>query len=117
MDARHKITWGPGYRIFECYECGHEWKEKSHDCQDLSEDACDICNELVWPHDYERHFEWPTDAYGNLVEDNDNRYSVVKTTLEDISIYHVRDNIVGMDVVTLYSKEEAEEICNEWNKD
>lgn len=65
---KHKQDWGPGYRLFKC-SCGHEWKDKSRHCESPSGDDCPKCmEEFVHPHGHEKHYEWPTDGAGNLLE-------------------------------------------------
>lgn len=70
----HKVDWGPGYRFFECEDCGHQWKEESRHCQSPSSEPCrmfmeDQCENYngVYPHGHEKHYEWPTDESGNLI--------------------------------------------------
>ena len=64
---KHKIDWGPGYRLFVCNGCRHQWKEKSRDCQSPSGEQCPNCeDEFVHPHSHEPHYEWPTDGSGNV---------------------------------------------------
>lgn len=59
----------PGYRFFKCDTCGNEWRERSRDCETMSISDCIGCGSLVTPVDYEAHPEWPTDKFGNLVEE------------------------------------------------
>jgi hypothetical protein len=68
-----KRTFGPGYRFFRCEddeECGHEWKDKSRDCQSFSGDDCPACGGWTSPFAHEFHYEWATDQFGNLVYPN-----------------------------------------------
>ena len=75
---KEKIDWGPGYRLFKCEICGHKWKEKSRDCTSPSSSICPNFNDNiekhdfnghVVPYDYEKHYEWETDGFGNLIKD------------------------------------------------
>jgi hypothetical protein len=70
---QHKVDWGPGYRLFLCSECCRFWIDKSRHCESQSGDGCSICGEWCIPYGYERHYEWPTDASGNLIETNINK--------------------------------------------
>lgn len=64
----HKKDWGPGYTFYKC-SCGHEWQEKSRHCESPSGSDCPKClEEFVHPSGFERHYEWPTDGAGNLIE-------------------------------------------------
>lgn len=77
------VTWGPGYRLFKCPECGHEWQERCRDCTSESRSRCPNPNVKhdglpgcranlyggVVPHGHEKHFEWKTDAHGNLLDE------------------------------------------------
>lgn len=69
----HKII--PGYRIFDCQQCGFVWKEKCRDCESVSQSGCLNCNELTEPDDYIHHPEWPTDKFVNLIEETDEKIS------------------------------------------
>jgi hypothetical protein len=62
----HKQDWGPGYTKYVC-ECGRQWREKSRHCESPSGSDCPACGEFVYPSGFERHYEWPTDAAGNLL--------------------------------------------------
>ena len=66
---KHKVDWGPGFRIFKC-ECGHNWKEASRHCESPSVDRCSECSDDIPPYSYEKHYEWETDSYGNLKKEN-----------------------------------------------
>lgn len=68
---KHLKDWGPGYRLFICEDCLHEWKEKSRDCTSPSISVCPECNEVVSPYCREPHYEWPTDGHGNLLREED----------------------------------------------
>lgn len=68
----HKVEWGPGYRFFECEECGFAWKTKSRDCESPSGESCERCDNEVSPSDHEKHYEWPTDGSGNLTGEEQN---------------------------------------------
>lgn len=65
---KHLVDWGPGFRFFKCEECGSEWKAKSRDCTSPSGETCikDDCLTFCHPVDYEEHYEWETDGFGNL---------------------------------------------------
>jgi len=65
---KHKVTWGPGYRFFECEDCGHQWKERSRDCTSPSLSDCPECHEICYPNGNEKHYEWETDGSGNLLD-------------------------------------------------
>jgi len=65
---KHKTDWGPGYRFFKCEECLNEWQDKSRDCASPSGESCPECNEFVSPYGNEKHYEWPTDKSGNLID-------------------------------------------------
>lgn len=65
---KHKVDWGPGFRLFRC-DCGHEWKDKSRHCESPSTEGCHKCdNDAIVPYWFERHYEWATDKSGNLLE-------------------------------------------------
>jgi hypothetical protein len=66
---KHKVDWGPGYRFFKCETCNKEWAEKSRDCMSPSSSACMTCHNPETPTGFEKHFEWETDRFGNLIED------------------------------------------------
>jgi hypothetical protein len=75
---KHKKDWGPGFRLFRCVACGHTWKEVCRDCTSLSSSMCpniethdthDIHS--ATPYGHEKHYDWPTDSYGNLIEGYD----------------------------------------------
>jgi len=57
----------PGFRFFQCIDCGEEWKEKSRDCLSPSNDTCPSCMADTFPHDNEEHPEWRVDKSGNLI--------------------------------------------------
>lgn len=63
----------PGYRFFECYECGNQWKQKTRDCKSPSNETCHNYDEHphgipidVPPYDYEIDGNLETDHSGNL---------------------------------------------------
>ena len=66
MTKKHKVDWGPGFRLFIC-DCEHIWDEKSRHCQSLSVSSCPECDEIVSPIGYDEHYEWETDPSGNLI--------------------------------------------------
>lgn len=63
---RHKKDWGPGYKIFKCDKCGRRWKIAERDCTSGSGAACE-CSAFAYPVGYEKHYEWETDAQGNIL--------------------------------------------------
>lgn len=77
--GKYKETWGPGYRFFKCFQCGEEWKEKCRDWTTHSSSSCPKMHTVF--HQYvpamgeymggEPHYEWATDASGNLLEEID----------------------------------------------
>lgn len=67
---KHKADWGPGWRMFQCEDCGHEFRERSRHCESPSLDVCPACRAECWPTGFERHYEWPTDLAGNLLEED-----------------------------------------------
>ena len=73
VPKQHKVDWGPGYRFFRCEECGRTWKSKSRDCTSPSVESCPSgeCMYGVVPCWFEKHYDWPTDGSGNLLEESD----------------------------------------------
>jgi hypothetical protein len=65
---KHKVDWGPGYRIFVCEECGTQWREKSRHCQSPSLSPCPVCRADCFDPRAEPHYEWPTDESANLID-------------------------------------------------
>lgn len=61
-----------GYRFFECERCGHTWKEKCRDAETPSCSSCPLedCHCVNSPIKNEKHPEWKTDMFGNLIEPN-----------------------------------------------
>ncbi len=64
-----------GYRFFEC-SCGKTWKEKCRDAETESSSCCpdtecpSYLTGGIWPIGNEKHPEWKTDMFGNLIEPN-----------------------------------------------
>lgn len=63
----------PGFRFFECDECGRKWKSESRDCLSPSGEICENqdCESIEYgvltsPYSYEERPEWPTNC-GNLI--------------------------------------------------
>ena len=67
---KHKVDWGPGYRFFRC-ECGSNYKRETRDCTSSSGEICILCGEFTYPVEFEKHYYWPTDRSGNLLNDYD----------------------------------------------
>lgn len=57
----------PGCRLFECWDCGKEWEERSRDCHSPFVSTCPDCWSDNQPHTCEEHPEWPVDKSGNLI--------------------------------------------------
>lgn len=68
---KYKVDWGPGFRFFECEECGIKWRDVSRDWTSPSIDPCPHCLEPGIYMGGEPHYEWPTDKFGNLLKDYD----------------------------------------------
>jgi len=64
----YKKDWGPGYRFFVCIWCGNMWSEKSRHCESMSVDTCQLCFADNSPTGHIKHYEWPTDKSGNLID-------------------------------------------------
>lgn len=63
--TRRKLI--PGFRFYDCYECGHLGKEKSRDCHSPSKETCEMCHSDAKIINCEEHPEWPVDKSGNLI--------------------------------------------------
>lgn len=65
-----------GYRFFKCDDCHRTWKEKCRDAETPSGSPCpsEECNSRCYgtipPIKNEKHPEWKTDQFGNLIEPN-----------------------------------------------
>jgi len=58
----------PGFRFFECTECGNKWKDSCRDCYSLSGESC-RCDCFITPHEAEEHLEWLVDECGNIINE------------------------------------------------
>ena len=56
-----------GWRNFQCFECGHEWKESTRDHHSPSGINCPKCSEFCRPHDSRADESLKVDYLGNLI--------------------------------------------------
>lgn len=64
-EIRRKLI--PGYRLYDCEECGHLGKQKTRDCHSPSHEICEMCHSDAKIINREEHPEWRVDKSGNLV--------------------------------------------------
>ena len=55
-----------GWRSFQCFECGNEWKEATRDHQSHSVETCQKCSESCQPTDSWVDESLIVDYLGNL---------------------------------------------------
>jgi len=65
-----KSTAVPGYRLFKCESCDHQWKEKTTNYMSASCVNCPGCGHIEYPMGYEKHYD-DKDSIGKFLKDTE----------------------------------------------